>query len=141
MCPTAAFLLPAPHKVVGKGDSKSTHEVQYWDTPFPRRCITLAQMFRFKIVSNNTPENQVTCSGLTTMETDWTHWHKEAKQPFPAQASLKDSLLDAAESQGSATWSGFGVRVVVQRVYCLSCRYQQAGGSASPPGSDPPRTR
>ncbi|KAK2503762.1 hypothetical protein MC885_017869 [Smutsia gigantea] len=84
-------------------------------------CITLAQIFRFKIVTNNSSENQIMCSGLTTIETDCTHGHKEAKQPSPAQASLKDSLLDAAESQGSATWSGVGVQVVVQRVYCLPC--------------------
>nr|XP_036849579.1 DNA repair-scaffolding protein isoform X2 [Manis javanica] len=128
-------------KVIAKGDSKTTHEVQYWDTPLPRRCITLAQMFIFKMVTNNSPESQATCSGLTTTGTDWTHGHREAKLPFPAQASLKDSLLDAAESQGSATGSGVGVRVVVQRVYYLPCRYQQAGGSAALPCSDPRRTR
>lgn len=46
-------------KVIAKGDSKTTHEVQYWDTPLPRRCITLAQMFVFKMVTNNSPESQV----------------------------------------------------------------------------------
>lgn len=80
-------------------------------------------------------------SGLTTIRTDCTHGHEEAKQCFPAEAHLRDSLLDAVESQGAAPWPGVGVRVVVQRVYCLPYRYQQGGGSAAPPDSDPPRVR
>lgn len=46
-------------KVVAKEDSKTTHEVHSWDTPLPRRSIILAQMFRFKSLTNNSPENQV----------------------------------------------------------------------------------
>ncbi|XP_030884871.1 DNA repair-scaffolding protein isoform X2 [Leptonychotes weddellii] len=128
-------------KVVAKEDSKIIHEAHCWDPPRPRKSITLAQMFRFRNLTYKSPESQVMCSGLTTMWTDCTHGHEEAKQRFPAQAPLRDSLLDAVESQGAATWSGVGVRVVVQRVYYLPCRYQQRGGSAVPPGSDPPRAR
>lgn len=84
---------------------------------------------------------QVRCSGLTAMGTHWTHGHKEAKQHYPAQAPLRDSLLDAVENQGATTLSGGGVRVVVQRVYSLPCRCQQGGGSAASPGSDPPKVR
>ncbi|XP_027452229.1 DNA repair-scaffolding protein isoform X2 [Zalophus californianus] len=127
-------------KVVAKEDSKIIHEAHCWDTLLPR-SITLAQMFRFRNLTYKSPESQVMCSGLTTMWTDCTHGHEEAKQHFPAQALLRDSLLDAVESQGAATWSGVGVRVVVQRVYYLPCRYQQGGGSAAPPGSDLPRVR
>ncbi|XP_059984273.1 DNA repair-scaffolding protein isoform X1 [Lagenorhynchus albirostris] len=116
-------------KVVAKEDSKTTHEVHSWDTPLPRRSIILAQMFRFKSLTNNSPENQVMCGGHTTVGTDWTLRHEQAELGFPARAALRDSLLDAVESQGVATWSGAGVRVVVQRVYSLRCRCQQADGT------------
>ncbi|XP_059972472.1 DNA repair-scaffolding protein isoform X2 [Mesoplodon densirostris] len=120
-------------KVVAKEDSKTTREMHSWDTPLPRRSIILAQMFRFKSLTNNSPENQVMCDGHTTVGTDWTLRHEQAELGFPAQAPLRDSLLDAVESQGVATWSGAGVRVVVQRVYSLRCRCQQADGT-DPPG-------
>ncbi|KAJ8797138.1 hypothetical protein J1605_001948 [Eschrichtius robustus] len=120
-------------KVVAKEDSKTAHEVHSWDTPLPRRNIILAQMFRFKSLTNNSPENQVMCGGHTTVGTDWTLRHEQAELGFPARAPLGDSLLDAVESQGVATWSGAGVRVVVQRVYSLRCRCQQADGT-DPPG-------
>ncbi|XP_044101568.1 DNA repair-scaffolding protein isoform X4 [Neovison vison] len=128
-------------KVVAKEDSKIIHEVHCWDTALPRRSITLAQRFRFRNLRNISHESQVMYSGLTTIRTDCTHGHEEAKQCFPAEAHLRDSLLDAVESQGAAPWPGVGVRVVVQRVYCLPYRYQQGGGSAAPPDSDPPRVR
>nr|XP_019572358.1 PREDICTED: DNA repair-scaffolding protein isoform X1 [Rhinolophus sinicus] len=129
-------------KVVAKEDSRITHEAQYWDTSLPRRSITLAQMFRFKSLTNSSPESQVLYSGLTTMETNWTHRHEEeAKQHFSAQSPLRDSLLDAIESQGAATWLGVGVPVVVQRVYSLPWRCDLGSGSAAPPSSDPPRFR
>ncbi|XP_054947008.1 DNA repair-scaffolding protein isoform X2 [Physeter macrocephalus] len=120
-------------KVVAKEDSETTHEVHSRDTPLPRRSIILAQMFRFKSLTNNSPENQVMCGGHTTVGTDWTLRHERAELGFPARAPLRDSLLDAVESQGVATWSGAGVRVVVQRVYSLRCRCQQADGT-DPPG-------
>ncbi|XP_032465277.1 DNA repair-scaffolding protein isoform X7 [Phocoena sinus] len=120
-------------KVVAKEDSKTTHEVHSWDTPLPRRSIILAQMFRFQSLTNNSPENQVMCGGHTTVGTDWTLRPEQAELGFPARAPLRDSLLDAVESQGVATWSGAGVRVVVQRVYSLRCRCQQADGT-DPPG-------
>ncbi|XP_014388390.1 PREDICTED: DNA repair-scaffolding protein [Myotis brandtii] len=121
-------------KVVAKEDSRTTHEVRFGDTPLPRRNITLSQMFRFKSLTNNSPESQVLCS-LPTLRTDWTH------RPCSSQAPLSDSLLDTVESQGAATWSGVGVPVVVQRVYFLPCRCQQGGGSAAPPSSDAPSFR
>ncbi|XP_043456965.1 DNA repair-scaffolding protein [Prionailurus bengalensis] len=128
-------------KIVTKEDSKIIREVHCWDTPLPRRSITLAQMFTFKNLTIKSPEGQVMCSDLTTMRTECTRGHEETKQCFPAQAPLRDSLLDAVESQGAAPWSGVKVRVVVQRVYSLPCRYQQGGGSAVPPGPDPSRAR
>uniref|UniRef100_A0A667I3Y4 Scaffold protein involved in DNA repair n=1 Tax=Lynx canadensis TaxID=61383 RepID=A0A667I3Y4_LYNCA len=128
-------------KIVTKEDSKIIREVHCWDTPLPRRSITLAQMFIFKNLTIKSPEGQVMCSDLTTMRTECTHGHEETKQCFPAQAPLRDSLLDAVEGQGAAPWSGVKVRVVVQRVYSLPCRYQQGGGSAVPPGPDPSRAR
>ena len=84
---------------------------------------------------------QVTRSSLTTVRTDWTHRHEEAKQHFSSQVPLTDSLLDTVESQGAATWSGVRVPVVVQRVYSLPCRCQQGGGSAASLISDPPKVR
>ncbi|VFV28801.1 Hypothetical predicted protein [Lynx pardinus] len=128
-------------KIVTKEDSKIIREVHCWDTPLPRRSVTLAQMFIFKNLTIKSPEGQVMCSDLTTMRTECTHGHEETKQCFPAQAPLRDSLLDAVEGQGAAPWSGVKVRVVVQRVYSLPCRYQQGGGSAVPPGPDPSRAR
>lgn len=128
-------------KIVTKEDSKIIHEVHCWDTPLPRRSITLAQMFIFKNLTIKSPESQVMCSDLTTMRTECTRGHEETKQCFPAQAPLRDSLLDAVESQGAAPGSGVKVRVVVQRVYSLPCRYHQGGGSAVPPGPDPSRAR
>ncbi|XP_042828666.1 DNA repair-scaffolding protein isoform X3 [Panthera tigris] len=128
-------------KIVTKEDSKIIHEVHCWDTPLPRRSITLAQMFIFKNLTIKSPEGQVMCSDLTTMRTGCTRGHEETKQCFPAQAPLRDSLLDAVESQGAAPGSGVKVRVVVQRVYSLPCRYHQGGGSAVPPGPDPSRAR
>ncbi|XP_045042041.1 DNA repair-scaffolding protein isoform X2 [Desmodus rotundus] len=128
-------------KIVAKEDSRTTHEVHSWNTPLPRRNITLAQMFRFNGLTNNSPESQVTRSSLTTVRTDWTHRHEEAKQHFSSQVPLTDSLLDTVESQGAATWSGVRVPVVVQRVYSLPCRCQQGGGSAASLISDPPKVR
>ncbi|XP_039078854.1 DNA repair-scaffolding protein isoform X1 [Hyaena hyaena] len=128
-------------KIVAKEDSKIIHAVHSWDTPLPRRSITLAQMFIFKSLTIKSPEKQVMCGGLTTMRTDCTHGQEETKQCFPAQATLRGSLLYAVESQGAATWSGVDVRVVVQRVYSLPCRNQQGGGSAVPSGPDPSRVR
>lgn len=46
-------------KIVAQEDSKTTHEVHGWNTPLPRRNITLAQMFRFNRLTNNSPESQV----------------------------------------------------------------------------------
>ncbi|XP_066873247.1 DNA repair-scaffolding protein isoform X11 [Kogia breviceps] len=120
-------------KVVAKEDSKTTHEVHSWDTPLPRRSIILAQMFRFKSLTNNSPENQVMCGGHTTVSTDWSLRHERAEPGVPARAPPRDSLLDAVESQGVATWLGAGVRVVVQRVYSLRCRCQRADVT-DPPG-------
>ncbi|XP_045311341.1 DNA repair-scaffolding protein [Leopardus geoffroyi] len=128
-------------KIVTKEDSKIIREVHCWDTPLPRRSVTLAQVFIFTNLTIKSPEGQVMCSDLTTMRTECTRGHEETKQCFPAQAPLRDSLLDAVESQGAAPWSGVKVRVVVQRVYSLPCRYQQGGGSAVPPGPDPSRAR
>ncbi|XP_036891279.1 DNA repair-scaffolding protein isoform X2 [Sturnira hondurensis] len=128
-------------KIVAKEDSRTTHEVHSWKTPLPRRNITLAQMFRFNCLTNNSPESQVMSSSLTTIRTDWTHRREEAKQHFSSQVPLTDSLLDTVESHGAATWSGVRVPVVVQRVYSLPCRCQQGGTSAASLASDPPKVR
>ncbi|XP_054548253.1 DNA repair-scaffolding protein isoform X2 [Talpa occidentalis] len=128
-------------KVVAKEHSKTTHEMRCWGAPLQRRNITLAQMFRFKSLMNDSLESQVMCSGLTIMGKDWTHRHREAKQHFPAQPPLRDSLLDAVEMQGAGTWSGVGVRVVVQRVYSLPYRCQMGGGSIAPLSSEPAKVR
>lgn len=81
------------------------------------------------------------CSLLTIMVTNWTHRHEEAKQLFSLQALLRDSLLDAVESQGVATWSGVRVPVVVQTVYSLPYGCHRGGRSAAPPSSHPPRVQ
>lgn len=81
------------------------------------------------------------CSLLTIMGTNRTHSHEEAKQHFSHQAPLRDSLLDAVESQGAAKWSGVGVPVVVQRVYSPPYRCHQGGSSAAPPSSHPPKVQ
>lgn len=46
-------------KIVAKEDSKIIHAVHSWDTPLPRRSITLAQMFIFKSLTIKSPEKQV----------------------------------------------------------------------------------
>ncbi|XP_012578518.1 PREDICTED: DNA repair-scaffolding protein isoform X2 [Condylura cristata] len=128
-------------KVVAKEDSKTTHEVHCWGTPLQRRNIALDHMFRFKSLMNDSLESQVMCSGLTIVATDWTQRDRETKQHFPSLPALRDSLLDAVESQGADTWSGVGVRVVVQRVYSLPYRCQMGGGSVAPLNSEPAKVR
>nr|XP_044999403.1 DNA repair-scaffolding protein isoform X3 [Jaculus jaculus] len=103
-------------KVVAK---ETAHEVYCRDISLPRRNITLAQTFRIKDLTVNSPENQIVCSGLPSMGTGWTHKYEEATQYPEVDAPLRDSLLDIVESQRAAPWSGVGVRVVVQRVYSL----------------------
>ncbi|XP_021528558.2 DNA repair-scaffolding protein isoform X3 [Aotus nancymaae] len=127
-------------KVVAKEDSEKTCEAYCLDIPFPRRSISLAQMFLVKGLTNNSPEIQVVCSGIATTGTAWTHGHKEAKQRIPIGAPLRDSLLDVVESQGAASWSGAGVRVVVQRVYSLPSRDRCQQG-ASPGHTESTGTR
>ncbi|XP_054984987.1 DNA repair-scaffolding protein [Sorex araneus] len=125
-------------KFVAKERSK-TQEVHCWDIPLPRRTITLARMFRV-----NSSENQAVCSDVNTVGTEGTdrpRQHHAARQPYPAPAPLTDSLLDAVENQGAAPWHRVGVRVVVQRVYCLPFKCQQGGSSAAPPSSDSSRLR
>ncbi|XP_035132643.1 DNA repair-scaffolding protein isoform X5 [Callithrix jacchus] len=121
-------------KVVAKEDSEKACEVYCPDIPLPRRSISLAQMFVVKGLTNNSPEIQVMCSGIATTGTAWTHWHKEAKQHIPIDAPLRDSLLDVVESQGAASWSGAGVRVVVQRVYSLPSRDSTRGQQGTSTG-------
>lgn len=81
------------------------------------------------------------CSDLSTLGEDHTHKHKEAKQHFSTQASLRDSLLDAVENQDATTWFQIGVCVVIQRVYYLPFKCQQSGDPAVPPSSDSSRVR
>ncbi|XP_074242738.1 DNA repair-scaffolding protein isoform X4 [Saimiri boliviensis] len=114
-------------KVVAKEDTEKTCEVYCPDIPLPRRSISLAQMFVVKGLTNNSPEIQVICSDIATTVTAWTHGHKEAKQHIPIGVPLRDSLLDMVESQGAASWSGAGIRVVVQRVYSLPSRDSTRG--------------
>uniref|UniRef100_A0A8C9PU71 Scaffold protein involved in DNA repair n=1 Tax=Spermophilus dauricus TaxID=99837 RepID=A0A8C9PU71_SPEDA len=108
-------------KVVAK-DAETTHKLYCHDILLPRRNITLAQMFKIKDLSNNSPESQVVYSDLATTGTEWTNRHEKAKQHFTAESPFRDSLLDVVESQGAAPWSGVGVQVVVQRVYSLPGR-------------------
>ncbi|XP_021573711.1 DNA repair-scaffolding protein-like [Carlito syrichta] len=128
-------------KVVPKEDSEITYEKYHQDIPLPRRSITLAQIFRIKGLTNNSPEIQVVCSGAATMGTSMTHQHEEARQHIPTSTPLRDSLLDVVESQGAAPWLGAGVRVVVQRMYSLpgkdSTRGQQgcSSGHTDPLGA------
>nr|XP_010349913.2 DNA repair-scaffolding protein isoform X2 [Saimiri boliviensis boliviensis] len=114
-------------KVVAKEDTEKTCEVYCPDIPLPRRSISLAQMFVVKGLTSNSPEIQVICSDIATTVTAWTHGHKEAKQHIPIGVPLRDSLLDMVESQGAASWSGAGIRVVVQRVYSLPSRDSTRG--------------
>ncbi|KAM4824738.1 DNA repair-scaffolding protein isoform X1 [Urocitellus parryii] len=109
-------------KVVAKEDAETTHKLYCHDILLPRRNITLAQMFKIKDLSNNSPESQVVYSDLATTGTECTNRHEKAKQHFIAESPLRDSLLDVVESQGAAPWSGVGVQVVVQRVYSLPGR-------------------
>ncbi|XP_021104679.1 DNA repair-scaffolding protein isoform X3 [Heterocephalus glaber] len=129
-------------KFVVKEDPETTQEVYCRDIPIPRRNITLAQMFRIKDITDNSPEIQVVHSGPATTSTGWPHGHEEAKQYLTAGTSSKDSLLDVVESKGAAPYSEVGIRVVVQRVYFLpgrdSSRGQQGNGSGY---TDQPGTR
>ena len=79
--------------------------------------------------------HQILCDGHTVVGTDQNLHPEQAEPCVPSQAPLRDSLLDAVESYGAAAWTGVGVRVVVQRVYSLPCRSQQADST------DPPRAR
>ncbi|XP_065759462.1 DNA repair-scaffolding protein isoform X3 [Muntiacus reevesi] len=122
-------------KVVAKEDSEASRDGHECDTPCPRRSSTLAQVFRFKSLTDSSRENKILCDGHTVVGTDQTLHPEQAEPCIPSQAPLRDSLLDAVESHGAATWTGVGVRVVVQRVYSLPCRSQQADST------DPPRAR
>ncbi|XP_076404485.1 DNA repair-scaffolding protein isoform X8 [Peromyscus maniculatus bairdii] len=103
-----------------KAIAKETmHEVYCQDTSHPRRNITLAQMFRIEDITSSSSRSQITCSGLATTGTAWTHSHDKTEQHLAVCAPLRDSLLDIVESQRAGPWSGVGVRVVVQRVYSL----------------------
>lgn len=79
--------------------------------------------------------HQVLCDSHTAVGTDQTLHPEQVEPCVPSQAPLRDSLLDAVESHGAAAWTGVGVRVVVQRVYSLPCRGQQAHSA------DPTRAR
>ncbi|XP_040150015.2 DNA repair-scaffolding protein isoform X2 [Ictidomys tridecemlineatus] len=131
-------------KVVAKEDAETTHKLYCHDILLPRRNITLAQMFKIKDLSNNSPESQVVYSDLATTGTEWTNRHEKAKQHFTAESPLRDSLLDVVESQGAAPWSGVWVQVVVQRVYSLPGRdgtgsqQDTSSGHADLPGPQTP---
>uniref|UniRef100_A0A8C6FG35 Scaffold protein involved in DNA repair n=1 Tax=Moschus moschiferus TaxID=68415 RepID=A0A8C6FG35_MOSMO len=122
-------------KVVAKEDSEASHDGHECDTPCPRRSSTLAQVFQFKSLTDSSPESKVLCGGCTAVGADGTLHPEQAEPCVPSRAPLQDSLLDAVESHGAAAWTGVGVRVVVQRVYSLPCRGQQADST------DPPRAR
>ncbi|KAM9690140.1 DNA repair-scaffolding protein isoform 2-T2 [Dama dama] len=122
-------------KVVAKEDSEASRDGHVCDTPCPRRSSTLAQVFQFKGLTDSSLENKILCGGHTAVGTDQTLHPEQAEPCIPSQAPLRDSLLDAVESHGAAAWTGVGVRVVVQRVYSLPCRSQQADST------DPPRAR
>ncbi|XP_049709460.1 DNA repair-scaffolding protein isoform X1 [Elephas maximus indicus] len=124
-------------KITATEDSETTGLVHCQDPPLPRRSITLAQIFRLKGL---TPEIQVTCGGVTAMETDLTQEQEEAKQHFPAHTSPSDSLLDVVGSQGAAAGSGARVRVVVQRVYLLPGKDDASCASCSDTGPSHART-
>ncbi|XP_033616630.1 DNA repair-scaffolding protein [Fukomys damarensis] len=129
-------------KFVAKEDSETTYDVYCRDTPLPRRNIILAQIFRIKGITDNSPEIQVVHSGLATTSAGCTHGHEEAKQHLTAGASSKNSLLDVVESQGAAPYSEVGVRVVVQRVYFLPSRDGSRGQQRSGSGyADQPGTQ
>ncbi|KAM6171418.1 DNA repair-scaffolding protein [Erethizon dorsatum] len=129
-------------KFVANEYPEATQEVYRRDIPFPRRNITLAQLFRIKGITDNSPEIQVVHSGLATTSTGWTLGHEEAKQHLTAGTFSKDSLLDVVESQGASPYSEVGVRVVVQRVYFLPGRDCARGQQGSNSGhADQPGTR
>ncbi|XP_008842728.1 DNA repair-scaffolding protein isoform X2 [Nannospalax galili] len=111
-----------------KAVAKETpHEAHCQASPLSRRNITLAQMFRIKTLSNNSPGSQIECSSLATAGTGWTHRPEEAEQHLAVGTPLGASLLDIAESQTAGTWSEVGVRVVVQRAYSLLGRDSAKG--------------
>uniref|UniRef100_A0A4W2CIU5 Scaffold protein involved in DNA repair n=2 Tax=Bos indicus x Bos taurus TaxID=30522 RepID=A0A4W2CIU5_BOBOX len=122
-------------KVVAKEDSEASRDGHECYTPCPRRSSTLAQMFQFKSLTDSSPESKVLCDSHTAVGTDQTLHPEQVEPCVPSQAPLRDSLLDAVESHGAAAWTGVGVRVVVQRVYSLPCRGQQAHSA------DPTRAR
>ncbi|XP_047402241.1 DNA repair-scaffolding protein isoform X1 [Sciurus carolinensis] len=129
-------------KVFTKEDSETTHKLYCHDVLLPRRNITLAQMFKIKDLSNNSPESQVVYRDLATTGKDWTNGPKKAKQHFTAESPFSDSLLDVVESQGASPWSGVGVQVVVQRVYSLPGRDGTGSQQESSSGhADPPEPR
>ncbi|XP_040117107.1 DNA repair-scaffolding protein [Oryx dammah] len=122
-------------KVVAKEDSEASRDGHECDMPCPRRSSILAQVFLFKSLTDSSPESKVLCDSHTAVGTDWTLHSEQAEPCVPSRAPLRDSLLDAVESHGAAAWTGVGVRVVVQRVYSLPCRGQQADST------DPLRAR
>uniref|UniRef100_A0A8C2QVE8 DUF4503 domain-containing protein n=1 Tax=Capra hircus TaxID=9925 RepID=A0A8C2QVE8_CAPHI len=113
-------------KVVAKEESEASRDGHKCDMPCPRRSSTLAQVFQFKSLTDSSPESKVLCDRHTAVGTDRTLHPEQAEPCVPSRAPLRDSLLDAVESHGAAAWMGVGVRVVVQRVYSLPCRGQQA---------------
>ncbi|XP_049981062.1 DNA repair-scaffolding protein isoform X3 [Alexandromys fortis] len=111
------------------------------DASLPRRDITLARMFRIEEITCSSSRNQITCSGLATTGTGWTHGPDKTEQHLAVGAPLRDSLLDIVESQRADPWSGVGVQVVVQRVYSLRSRdgarsqQRHTEGHADSPGT------
>ncbi|XP_078009556.1 DNA repair-scaffolding protein isoform X5 [Phascolarctos cinereus] len=126
-------------KVVIKEDSDKLDKMHCLGVlPTRRKIISLAQMFRFKSqihdIAQESEGHQIMCTNVTTTKTGRPHDFQETKQDIPAQLSIRDSLLDVVESQGTARWKGVQVQVVVQRVYYLPIRdvsrYQQGNNSA-----------
>lgn len=89
-------------KIVAKEDSKIIHEVHSWDTPLPRRSITLAQMFKFKSLTIKSPKNQVSfhwfrgfmfCSNIGIERCKWRCLRSVSLQVFSKHICQNSFLL------------------------------------------------
>ncbi|XP_042654057.1 DNA repair-scaffolding protein isoform X2 [Tyto alba] len=103
------------------GEHSETREQTYGLTKMliRKNIVSLAQTFRLDDLDDElhqeSSDNQVACAPQIRNNC------RSNEHPL-AQSAVNDSLLEMVESQGAVGWREAQVRVVVQRVYCLTAR-------------------
>ncbi|XP_032856976.2 DNA repair-scaffolding protein isoform X3 [Tyto alba] len=104
------------------GEHSETREQTYGLTKMliRKNIVSLAQTFRLddlddELHQESSDNQQVACAPQIRNNC------RSNEHPL-AQSAVNDSLLEMVESQGAVGWREAQVRVVVQRVYCLTAR-------------------